>query len=113
MRGRDRRFVTSLLRDRFMPVVVTARNTPVTYNNAGRSNVSVQGDRDVLRWLRKVKETRDLFYFRNWVLVLAALSLALTTIEWIFVWCITLLNDQHYWSKILNTIAAFVWNTQT
>ena len=28
MRGRDRRFVTSLVRDRFMPAVVTARNTP-------------------------------------------------------------------------------------
>ena len=34
MDGRDRRFVTSLLRDRFMPAVVTARNTPGTHNNS-------------------------------------------------------------------------------
>ena len=34
MHGRDRRFVTSLLRDRFMPAVVTARNTPDTHNNS-------------------------------------------------------------------------------
>ena len=30
------------------------------------------------------------------VLVLAALLLVLMTIEWIFIWCITLLNDQRY-----------------
>ena len=34
MHGRDRRFVTSLLRDRFMSAVVIARNTPGTHNNS-------------------------------------------------------------------------------
>ena len=32
MHGRDRHFVSSLLRKRFMPAVVTARNTPGTHN---------------------------------------------------------------------------------
>lgn len=32
-RGQDRYIVTSHLRDRFMPAVVTARNTPGTHNN--------------------------------------------------------------------------------
>ena len=39
--------------------------------------------------------------FRISVLVLAALLLGLMIIEWIFVWCITLLNDQRYWSKVI------------
>ena len=42
--------------------------------------------------------TRDIDFvtFEIWVLVLAALSLALMFIEWIFVWRIPLLNDQRY-----------------
>ena len=32
--GRDGHFVTSNLRDRLMSVIVTARNTPGTYNNS-------------------------------------------------------------------------------
>ena len=43
-----------------------------------------------------MKNTRDTDYvtFEILVLVLAALSLALMFIEWIFVLCIPLLNDQ-------------------
>ena len=48
--------------------------------------------------LRKMEDIRDIDFvtFEIWVLVLAALLLALMTIEWIFVWCITLLNDQRH-----------------
>ena len=46
MHGRDRRFVTSLLRDIFMPAVVTAMNTPGTHNNSAVCPFS--GGRDVL-----------------------------------------------------------------
>ena len=38
----------------------------------------------------------DFVTFEIWVLVLAALLLALMASEWIFVWCIILLNDQRY-----------------
>ena len=53
---------------------------------------------DVLRLLRKMEDTRDIDFvtFEIWVPALAALLLALMTIEWIFVRCITLLNDQGY-----------------
>ena len=45
-----------------------------------------------------MKNTRDIDYvtFEIWILVLAALSLALMCIEWISVLCIPLLNDQRY-----------------
>ena len=45
-----------------------------------------------------MKNTRDIDYvtFEIWVLVLAALSLALMFIEWMSVLCIPLLNDQRY-----------------
>ena len=64
--------MTSILRDRFMPAVVTARNTPGTHNDSAVY-------RDVLR--RDI----DFVAFESWVLVLAALLLTLMTINWIFV----------------------------
>ena len=62
-----------------------------TWHAQQLSSVSVQWDRDVLRRLRKREDTRDIDFvtFEIWVLVLAALLLALMTIDWIFVWCIT------------------------
>ena len=55
---------------------------------------------------QNMKNTRDIDFvtFEIWVLVLAALLLALMCIEWISVWRIPLLNDQRYWSK------TFEWN---
>ena len=51
-----------------------------------------------MRLLKKMEDTRDINFvtFEIWILVLADLLLALMTIEWIFVWCIALLNDQRY-----------------
>ena len=45
--------------------------------------------------VKENEDTRDIDFvtFEIWVLVLAALLLVLITIQWIFVWCITLLND--------------------
>ena len=63
MHGRDRRFVTSLLRDRFTPAVVTARNILGTHKN---SAVCPFTDRNVLRGLRKLEDTRDIdFVIQN------------------------------------------------
>ena len=46
--------------------------------------------------VENMKNARDFVTFEIWVLVLAALSLALMFIEWISVWRIPLLNDQRY-----------------
>ena len=76
--------MTSLLRDRFIPAVVTARNTLGTHNNSAVCPFSEMG---VLRRLRKMEDTRDTDFvtFGISVLVLAALLLVLMTIECIFV----------------------------
>ena len=59
-----------------------------------------------------MKNTRDVDFvtFEIWVLVLAALSLALMFIEWISVWRIPLLNDNVIEAKRLNEMPACVWN---
>ena len=41
--GRDRHSVTSHLRDRLMPPVLTARNTPVTHDNSATGPFSERG----------------------------------------------------------------------
>ena len=41
--GQDRHSVTSYLRDRLMPAVVTARNTPGTHNNSATGPLSETG----------------------------------------------------------------------
>ena len=76
MHGRDRRFVTSRLRDRVMLAVVTARNTPGTFNNSAECPFN-HGDMDNLRRLRKMEDTRDVDFvgFEIWVPVLSALLL--------------------------------------
>ena len=84
---------------RFMPVVVTVRNASSTHKISAACLLSDAGM--VKTWrIHKIL----ILSFKIWVLVLAALSLALIFIEWISVWCIPLLNDQRYWSK------TFEWN---
>ena len=79
-------FCNVTLRDRFMPVVVTVRNASSTHKISADSLLSDAGMCcDVT--------------FELWVLVLAALSLALIFIELNSVWRIPLLKDQRYWSK--------------
>ena len=97
-------FCDVTLRDRFMPVVVTVRNASSTHKISATCLLS---DAGMCCDGKNMKNTRDIDFvtFEIWVLVLAALSLALIFIEWISVWRIPLLNDQRYWSK------TFEWNT--
>ena len=61
-----------------MPAIVPARNTLVTHYNSAVCPFSEIG-------VKKMEDTRDIDFvtFEIWVLVLAALLLALMTIEWI------------------------------
>ena len=56
-----------------------------------------------------MKKTRDIDFvaFKIWVLVLAALSLALMFIEWISVWCIMIIVIE---AKHLNEMPVYVWD---
>ena len=58
-----------------------------------------------------MKNTRDIDFvtFEIWVLVLAAMSLALMFIEWISVWHIPLMNEQVIEAKHLNEMPACLW----
>ena len=81
-----------------MPVAVTVRNAYSTHKISAECLLS---DAGMCCDSKNTKNTRDIDFvtFEIWVLVLAALSLALIFIEWISVWRIPLLNDQRYWSK--------------
>ena len=71
MHGRDRRFVTSRLRGRFMPAVVIARNTPGTHNNSAVVRSMTQGCTATVRKMEDVLDI-DFVTFEIWVLMLAA-----------------------------------------
>ena len=78
-----------------MPVVVTVRNTSSTHKISAACLLS---DAVMCCDDSNMKNTRDIDFvtFEIWVLVLAALLLALVFIEWTSVWRIPLLNDQPY-----------------
>ena len=75
-----------------MATVVTVRNASSTHKISAACLLSDAG------MVKTLKTTRDIDYvtFEIWVLVLAALSLALKVIELISVLCIPSLNDQRY-----------------
>ena len=76
-----------------MPVVVTVKNASSTPKI---STACLLSDAGMCCDGLNMKNTRDIDFvtFEIWVLVLAALSLALIVIEWISVWRLPLLNDQ-------------------
>ena len=78
-----------------MPVVVTVRSASSTHKISAAyllSDVGMCCDGKNMKITREI----DFVSFEIWVLVLAALSLALMFIEWISVWRIPLLYDQRY-----------------
>ena len=78
-----------------MPVVVIVRNASSTHKI---SVAYLLSDGGMCCDGKNMKNTRDIDFvtFEIWVLVLAALSLALMFIKWISVWRIPLMNDQRY-----------------
>ena len=77
-----------------MPVVVTVRNASSTHKISAACLLS---DAGMCCDGLNMKNTLDIDFvtFEIWVLVLAALLLALMFTEWISVWRIPLLNNQH------------------